>query len=204
MRILFKPLGLVNYIDMKTNLLLIFLLMTVSVFAQKGVCPGDPPTWCYVDGLPGSTFEWKAEGAEFLEDDNNRVLLRWHTSGTYEVSVQEISADGCKGRVMRTTIHVNPSTDGDCTPLLTVPNIFTPNGDGINDYFSVKTEHLEVYKLQIFTRWGKMVFETDNPSKGWDGKIRNSLAQEGTYFWVATFGNRLSSHQQKGTLNLTR
>ena len=62
------------------------------------------------------------------------------------------------------------------------PNAFTPNGDGNNDFFKPIIYGIESYTLQIFDRWGKIVFETDSRSKGWDGSISSSmLAQQDNY-----------------------
>ncbi len=54
-------------------------------------------------------------------------------------------------------------------PLFYIPSAFTPNGDGINDSFGVKAEGIGLFKLQIFNRWGELVFESDDIYKFWDG-----------------------------------
>ncbi len=70
-----------------------------------------------------------------------------------------------------------------------VPSGFTPDGDGKNDIFKpVISEPAEgLYKLQIFDRWGKMVFETENPDKGWDGTTaQNADPKPGVYVFKLT------------------
>jgi gliding motility-associated-like protein len=54
-------------------------------------------------------------------------------------------------------------------PTLYVPSAFTPNGDGMNDEFKVVTRGVGLFSLQIFNRWGELVFESEDPNKGWDG-----------------------------------
>jgi len=54
-------------------------------------------------------------------------------------------------------------------PTMYIPSAFTPNGDGINDFFGVKAEGIKLFKLQIFNRWGEIVFETDDITNLWDG-----------------------------------
>ena len=73
------------------------------------------------------------------------------------------------------------------------PNSFSPNGDGINDSFVLfgKTSGNIILKLQIFDRWGEMVFEVENlaPSDlaaGWDGRFKGKDAQTGIYAWTAS------------------
>lgn len=64
-------------------------------------------------------------------------------------------------------------------PTMYIPSAFTPNGDGINDFFGVKAEGIKSFNLQIFNRWGEVVFESENISNLWDGtfkgeKIKNT------------------------------
>ncbi len=54
-------------------------------------------------------------------------------------------------------------------PTMYIPSAFTPNGDGINDFFGVKAEGIKQFKLQIFNRWGEMVFESEDITNLWDG-----------------------------------
>lgn len=77
--------------------------------------------------------------------------------------------------------------DLDACPGYTLPNIFTPNGDGINDYFRpVNNNSVSEVNLTIFDRWGKAVFETHDPGINWDGKDKttNQPCSDGTYFVV--------------------
>jgi gliding motility-associated-like protein len=72
-----------------------------------------------------------------------------------------------------------------------VPNIFTPNGDGINDYVSVFADHhiKKIDNLKIFTRWGELVYEKSDflpniESEGWNGKFRNADMDPAVFAWV--------------------
>lgn len=55
------------------------------------------------------------------------------------------------------------------TVRIYLPNAFTPDGDGTNDVFKAEGEHIESFELMIFNRWGKMIFHSDDISKGWNG-----------------------------------
>ena len=62
-----------------------------------------------------------------------------------------------------------------CEPCLAIPNAFTPNGDGVNDFFSPILQcPFPAYRLQVFNRWGQLIFETDDPKQGWDGAFNDS------------------------------
>ena len=64
------------------------------------------------------------------------------------------------------------------------PTVFTPNGDGINDEWRVAYKSIERYQCIIQNRWGRTVFKSTDPGKGWDGMIGNRPAAEGTYYYV--------------------
>lgn len=73
---------------------------------------------------------------------------------------------------------------------LEFPNIFTPNGDDVNEHFKPRYRNIQSFQVQIFNRWGGLVYESDNASEfleqGWDGKNMNSgkLCSEGVYYYV--------------------
>lgn len=70
---------------------------------------------------------------------------------------------------------------------LIIPNVFTPDGDGVNDYFEIKRlGTFTKVNLKIYNRWGNLIWYTNNPDEHWDGKeIDNGKeAPSGTYFYV--------------------
>lgn len=77
---------------------------------------------------------------------------------------------------------------GDCITQLTLPNIFSPNGDGINDYFLIDATGVSDLQLTIVNRWGnKVYFGSDNIS--WDGKCSGAFCTDGVYFYTTTYKN---------------
>lgn len=69
------------------------------------------------------------------------------------------------------------------TGPLYVPNSFTPNGDGVNDVFSARGLVVDEFLMQIFDRWGELIFESDNPEVGWDGTYKEHAPIIDTYTW---------------------
>ena len=68
---------------------------------------------------------------------------------------------------------------------LVIPNVFTPNGDGIHDYFEVETNGVSVYDFTVFTRTGARVFHSNSPRIFWDGTNSAALdLKEGVYYYV--------------------
>lgn len=73
--------------------------------------------------------------------------------------------------------------DAKCCKML-VPNAFTPNGDGRNDQFRpIMPDNCMItsFEMQVFNRWGKMIFETTNPNDGWDGRDGSNDAPADVY-----------------------
>lgn len=91
-----------------------------------------------------------------------------------------------------------------------VPNSFTPNGDGINDFFLPQGNAFdpEQYKMRIFNRWGEKVFETTNPNQPWDGGHEDGeyYVKDEIYFYIITVkpANELSAREYKGHIVVIR
>jgi gliding motility-associated-like protein len=84
---------------------------------------------------------------------------------------------------------------------LNIPNVFSPNGDGLNDFFRIAYEGDEAYHLQIYDRWGVKYFDTRNKEQGWDGKdLNGSEGAEGVYFYSLEIG----PFSKNGTIMLIR
>ncbi|MFK7924985.1 MAG: gliding motility-associated C-terminal domain-containing protein, partial [Bacteroidia bacterium] len=66
-------------------------------------------------------------------------------------------------------------------PQLHIPNAFSPNGDQVNDVFAVRGVGILQYQLRIYNRWGKVVFESQDPTAVWDGTWQGHPAPEGVY-----------------------
>nr|MBK9653158.1 gliding motility-associated C-terminal domain-containing protein [Bacteroidota bacterium] len=71
--------------------------------------------------------------------------------------------------------------------LKDIPNIFTPNGDGLNDCFALpkKFDFADCFTMSIYNRWGNKMFETSSTEKCWNGdNLQNAACPSGTYFYV--------------------
>lgn len=69
---------------------------------------------------------------------------------------------------------------------LEMPTAFSPNGDGINDVYKAKDgwQSIVSFKAAIFTRWGKKLYEWNDPDGGWDGKVNGHVVPDGAYYCV--------------------
>jgi len=83
-----------------------------------------------------------------------------------------------------------------------LPNVFTPNGDGINDvYVAINPmDYVKKVNMKIFNRWGELLFETDNPLIEWDGRIQsnNKMVSPGVYYYLCdVWEPRISGLEQR-------
>ena len=99
-------------------------------------------------------------------------------TGWFEVEHVVINTFDCPD-TSKATIRINPET------LIFVPNAFTPDGDGKNEIFFATAVGIKEFSFKIFNRWGEVLFETTDPSTGWDGMHPNGKeAIQGVYTWT--------------------
>lgn len=89
---------------------------------------------------------------------------------------------------------------------LYAPTAFSPDGDGINDFFNVVGQGLTNYTIEIYNRWGQMVFKSYDMNVKWDGNFRNKKAPAGTYVYKVNsidFGSEIKLIKS-GSVSLVR
>lgn len=94
----------------------------------------------------------------------------------------------------------------DCNCEFYIPNAFTPNNDGINDDFGVVNicDSLQSFKLEIYNRWGELLFKTNNPIDKWNGFFNNEASQVDDYIYVLYYRRLNKDFYKKGTVSLVR
>lgn len=89
------------------------------------------------------------------------------------------------------------------TMSLYIPNSFTPNGDGMNETFGAYGESVNNYTMQVFDRWGELVFQSSSINQQWDGSYKGKTAPQGSYVYKITAqGPDGKIANKKGTVNL--
>ena len=130
-------------------------------------------------------------------DLQNPVYI-YDEEGTYAVALIVTSDHGCIDTIVE-TIVVGPDYG------IYVPNIFTPNDDGLNDIFQPKGFGITNYELRIFNRWGEELMFTNDFAHGWDGFYKGKLSQEDTYTWKINLTNVFGkSHELSGHVTLIK
>jgi gliding motility-associated-like protein len=86
-----------------------------------------------------------------------------------------------------------------------IANVFSPNGDGINDIFHLDADFITGLELYIYDRWGELVYKTTDMRSGWDGNMKGKPAELGTYTYIlTTFNVDASESTRTGTILLLR
>lgn len=91
--------------------------------------------------------------------------------------------------------------------LIEVPTAFTPNNDGLNDYFRPHNAlKADSYEFKVYNRWGQLVFASNDWQQKWDGRIKGVVQATGVYVWMLSYTNRDTKQPifRKGTVTLIR
>lgn len=147
-----------------------------------------------------------------ISRQDKSIRYTFNEAGTYNVKLVS-SNKYCKTDTVFIPITVSES-------LIDVPNVFTPNGDGMNDEFRVAYRSIISFEAWVYNRWGRLVFHWTDPQKGWDGNINGRKAAVGPYYYVIkALGSdfnpesepinketklRLGEYLKKGDINLLR
>ncbi len=146
------------------------------------------------------TIEVENESGENISRDIDLIEQSFKKLGTYYMIITvKNSKSECSD-----TQKLGPITIQEI--YLGVPNVFTPDGDGINDKFMAVYSSIKEFKMIVFNRWGRKVFQTSDPGEAWDGKIGGKNAAEGVYFYVVTAKgfNKGEERKMEGPVHLLR
>jgi len=127
---------------------------------------------------PAKYYKWDIYKDKQLIISRTDVDHRYtfNEAGTYKVTLTVTSDSKC---TYSDSITVTASVS-----QIQVPNVFTPNGDGVNDEFRIAYKSILTFDCWVYNRWGRLVYHWNDPRKGWDGNINGREATPGPYFYV--------------------
>lgn len=134
----------------------------------------------FINTSYGATnYEWFVNGVR-MSTSVNFVHVFGDDTNTNQVCLVAFNSYGCSDTICQ-NIRVEEEVS------LFVPNSFTPDGDGINDFFTPVATGLDSYELLIFDRWGELIFESENIENYWDGKYKGLDSKTDVYVWKIVY-----------------
>lgn len=127
-------------------------------------------------------YAWTIDGGtpnSSTSEDVENIVFPDGEPAQYPVTLIATNAFGCPDTVTKLVNVVNDV-------ILYAPNTFTPDGDEFNQTWNFHILGVDIYDLDLFiyNRWGEVIWESHDPSVGWDGRFNGKPIQAGTYNWV--------------------
>jgi gliding motility-associated-like protein len=155
-----------------------------------------------------ATYSWDfGDGTPFSTDLNPTHDYTAMGNYTVTLTVNSGAPNNCISTYQMVIQAIQPSS-------MSVPNVFTPNGDGKNDQFSIEAEGIQTVNIEIFNRWGKKIYDMNandfavvkETKPVWDGTSRSEgKCATGTYFYIINaVGYDKKEYTLQGTINLMR
>ncbi len=172
----------------------------VEILTEGDLCVGEVLLTASVDSLFSGPFNYRWT----LNGDPGELpetrTLNVNEEGTYQVRIIDPTI-GCEAR--------SRPIDIDCMPRVRAPNAFSPNGNDENELFFVfPNNFVDNFEIFIYSRWGELVFYSNNFDFTWNGEFRSKLLPEGTYALVMKFTSvdepELGTIEQYGSVTLLR
>ena len=155
--------------------------ITVNFTPSPIIDLGNDTTLCNGETLtltaPNSivTYEWQDGSQNPIFEVSNSDLY-WLTG----------SINNCSSRDSILVSYENCEPLKNCQAYL--PNSFSPNGDGINDELQLLTDcELQFFQMEVYDRWGSLIFSTDDVRQAWDGRYQGELLDTGVYLWTVEY-----------------
>ncbi len=179
----------------KTSLIHVYDSPTASFTATPAETVLEEATISFANGSTSTdtlSYLW-----DFNDGNTSDMINPNHTyteTGVYNIILTIVTDNGCEDTYSgEVTVHPDFA--------VFIPNAFTPNGDGLNDTFEVKGVGVKTYLLQIFSRWGKQVYESGNLEDRWDA----ADVPGGTYVYVVHATTLLDKQiEERGTVTVIK
>jgi len=152
---------------------------TIAHFGSDSTSGYAPLTVVLQDSSSGTPGTWNWNFGDGTTGTGINPTHTYTTPGIYTATVVMQSTNGCPSTYSE-VITVN-----EVLSWVIIPNIFTPNGDGSNDIFFIKSQGLCEFSLKIYDRWGVGMANIISSNEGWDGRtLAGEKASMGTYYFI--------------------
>jgi gliding motility-associated-like protein len=178
----------------------------LNIPSSAKICANDTFSFKLKDTL--YSISWESQNYTFI--DSNNI---WHAFPPYNETYIFTQQWECNKNVtQKDTIQILVD---DCNEIIEIPNVFTPNNDGVNDTWHINwknTKGIKDFIVEIYDRWGLKVYESNNPLFEWNGKkcgqkkieMLNDECVTGTYYYLIKYRIGKAEREFKGYISLLR
>jgi len=158
----------------------------INLGADTSLCEGE--SLILMPNLPNATYTW--------QDSSHAATYEVKQPGTYWVRAYVAEYDVYSSD----TIVITQGDDSYCNPPLTIPNVITPNGDSFNDNFVIQNAENYTISLQIYNRWGRLIYETAN----YQNDFNCNNCAYGVYYYTIKAKSKRNGREKeyKGSLTI--
>jgi gliding motility-associated-like protein len=129
--------------------------------------------------------------------DVGQVTYTYPAAGLYDITMTAYNIYGCSDDTTQTLLILDD-------PGLWIPTAFTPNGDGLNDRFTIVGMQVKTFNIDVYDRWGRLTFRCDDINNSWDGKVGGEYAPEGVYVYKVNAVLNTGPIQRQGSVTILR
>lgn len=171
---------------------------SVFAFASDTIVPEG--TTVTLSAQPNGNYSYSWSPSNGISDPNQQTVeVLVENDITYTVTV----TDGICTRTDDVSLKAFTYVCGE--PFVFVPNAFSPDGDGDNDILFVRSNIVEKLVFKVFDRWGNLIFESNDITRGWDGTYKGKLLDPDTYdYYLEAYCVDGSQEIIKGNVTLIR
>jgi len=155
-----------------------------------GSAPIDYTFTAYANEPVAALYIWKIAQLDSVTQTYNQIVrypdktlqYTFDKNGTYQVALEVSDAQSvCVDTTVNFTIVIDNT-------VMKIPNVFTPGSSiGANDILKISFSSVITFKASVFNRWGNLLFQWTDPSKGWDGRVNGKFAPTGVYFVIVQY-----------------
>lgn len=167
--------------------------------------PANPYTYDTVyftfTGANATKYYWRFGDSKNSTSNLKDPLFEFTDTNVYKTWLKVTNNEGCSDSIYKYIPVLKRET-------IFVPNVFTPqntDGLGLNDYFTIRSYGINMFHMQIYNRWGSLLYETNNINPGWDGTFNGDTCPDGVYFYIIdAIGFSTKKYDLHGTVTLLR
>jgi gliding motility-associated-like protein len=132
--------------------------------------------------INGSTYIWYDDLTSTNIGSTFNLTLPNPGLGSHCYKLEAFNSLGCSASTVKCV-----TVDDTLKTVIVVPNVFSPNSDGLNDIIRVLGENIEMYEFLIYNRFGQQVYRTTDITEGWNGRYKGKDCELGTYYFMVYY-----------------